>query len=135
MSASIVLSASVAKVISFAMHQANVPVIGELRLRNDSEENIDGITVELTSEPSVIAKRSWTFDRIRAKTEVTPANRTGYRDLNGTVLVQRQLEKANWSVTEWAGWFCRLIFRWCLAWASFWSRSAKMAFSLPRSLF
>ena len=73
---SIVLSASVAKVVSFAMHQANVPVVGELRLGNDSDENIDGLTVELTCEPPVIATRRWTFDRIRKKSEVTPADRT-----------------------------------------------------------
>jgi len=76
MSPSIVLSISVAEVVSFAMHQANVPVIGELRLRNDSDESIDGVTIELTCAPPVIANRRWTFDRIRSKTEVMPANRT-----------------------------------------------------------
>jgi hypothetical protein len=50
------------------------------------------------------------------------------------VLVQRQLEKSGLGTKEWAGWFWRLIFRCRLAWASFWSRAAKMAFSLPRSL-
>ena len=76
MSASIVLAASFARIVSFAMHQANVPVVGELRLRNDSDENIDGLTVELACEPPVIAPRQWTFDRVRAQSEVTPADRT-----------------------------------------------------------
>ncbi len=70
------LTVSLAKVVSFAMHQANVPVVGELRLRNDSDENIDGLTVELTCEPPVIATRRWTFDRIRKQSEVTPSDRT-----------------------------------------------------------
>jgi very-short-patch-repair endonuclease len=76
MSDAIQLTVSLAKVASFAMHQANVPVIGELRLRNHSDDNFDCITVELTSEPPIIATRRWTFDRVRARTEVTPADRT-----------------------------------------------------------
>lgn len=76
MSESIVLTASVAELVSFAMHQASVPVVGELIVRNDGEENIDGLTVELTSDPPVIATRRWIVDRIRAGSEVTPADKT-----------------------------------------------------------
>ena len=76
MSDQIQLIVSLANVVSFARHQANVPVVGELRLPNDSNENIDGLTAELTCEPPVIATRRWTFDRIGKQSEVTPADRT-----------------------------------------------------------
>jgi very-short-patch-repair endonuclease len=71
----IVLSASVAKVVSFAMHQAAIPVVTDLRLRNEGDETVDNLAVELTSEPPVIAPRRWTFDRIRPQTEVVPADK------------------------------------------------------------
>ena len=72
----ILLSASIAPVVSFAMHQASVPVISELRLTNPTGETIDGVTVSLTCEPQLIAPRKWTFDRIAAGSEQEPADRT-----------------------------------------------------------
>jgi hypothetical protein len=53
------------------------------------------------------------------------------KSLEVCVKVQRQLEKQLSGVTEWACWFWRLILRCSLTEASFWSRAAKMAFSLP----
>lgn len=76
MSESIVLVASVAELVSFAMHQASIPVVGELVLRNEGTENIDGLAVELICEPPVIAMRRWVFDRVRAGSDVTPADKT-----------------------------------------------------------
>ena len=58
------------------MHQASVPVIPELRLRNGGDGTIDGVTVSLTCEPPVITPRKWTFDRIAAGSELVPADRT-----------------------------------------------------------
>ena len=75
-SESISLTAAVAPVVSFAMHQASVPVIGELRLKNESEETVDGLTVSMTCEPPVIGERRWTFDRIAAGSELAPSDRT-----------------------------------------------------------
>ena len=76
MPASIALKASVAKLVSFAMHQASVPVVGELVVRNDGDDTIDALTVELSCEPAVIAPRRWVIDRVRAQTVVSPADRT-----------------------------------------------------------
>lgn len=73
---SIILTASVSELVSFAMHQASIPVVGELVVRNVGHESIDGLTVELTCDPPVIATRRWMFDRIRAGSEVTPVDRT-----------------------------------------------------------
>jgi very-short-patch-repair endonuclease len=73
---SIVLTASVAELVSFAMHQAAIPVVGELVVHNTSDENVDGLTVELTCDPPVIAPRRWIIDRIRANSEVAPADKT-----------------------------------------------------------
>jgi very-short-patch-repair endonuclease len=73
---SLVLTASVAELVSFAMHQAAIPVIGELVVRNAGSETVDGLTVELACDPPVIAPRRWAIDRIRAGTEVSPADKT-----------------------------------------------------------
>lgn len=76
MTESIDCTISLAKVVSFAMHQANVPVVRELRLRNATADSVDGITVEMQCDPPVIAPRRWTFDRIRGSSEVAPADLT-----------------------------------------------------------
>jgi very-short-patch-repair endonuclease len=76
MPASIALKASVAKLVSFAMHQAAVPVVGELVVRNDGDDTINALVVELSCEPAVIAPRRWVIDRVRAQTEVSPSDRS-----------------------------------------------------------
>ena len=80
MSEIISITASMAPVVSFAMHQASVPVITELRLRNSTAELIDGVTVSLSCEPPAIAPRKWTFDRIAAESELVPADMTVHLD-------------------------------------------------------
>jgi very-short-patch-repair endonuclease len=69
------LHTSVAPVLSFAMHQASVPVVGELRLVNASGQTVDGVTVILSCDPPVIGSRQWTFDRIAAGSEVAASDR------------------------------------------------------------
>jgi very-short-patch-repair endonuclease len=75
-SESISLTAFVAPVVSFAMHQASVPVINELRLRNGGDATVNDLTVTLTCDPQVIAARQWRFDRVAAGSEVVATDRT-----------------------------------------------------------
>lgn len=58
------------------MHQASVPVISELRLRNGGDATVNDITVALTCDPPVIAAREWRFDRVAAGSEVVATDRT-----------------------------------------------------------
>lgn len=70
------LLTSIAPVLSFAMHQASVPVIGELRLVNVTDQTVNEVTVSLSCDPPVIGPRTWTFDRIAAGSEVAASDRT-----------------------------------------------------------
>lgn len=74
-SASIVIRAEVARCITFATHQCDVPVIADLVIENPREEILEGLTLRLSTDPKMIGDRQWTIDRIGARSEFRLSDR------------------------------------------------------------
>jgi very-short-patch-repair endonuclease len=69
------IQASVASKITFATHQNDVPLIADLVVTNPSGDTWEALTLELTTEPEVIAPRRWKLDRLAAESEIRVRNR------------------------------------------------------------
>ena len=57
-----VIRAAVAPCITFATHQCDFPLLAELVLGNATAQDLDGLTLQLRTEPAVTATRQWTID-------------------------------------------------------------------------
>ena len=62
----VAIMASVAAKITFATHQNDVPLIADLVVSNPTEETLEDLALELTTEPQIVAPRRWTIDRLSA---------------------------------------------------------------------
>ena len=64
------IQASVASKITFATQQNDVPLIADLVIANPTEETLEDLVLELTTEPEIIAPRRWTIDRLSADSDL-----------------------------------------------------------------
>lgn len=62
--------ATVARKVTFATHQNDIPVIADLSIRNGTEEQLENLTLRLTSDTGLIGARKWTIDRVAANGEI-----------------------------------------------------------------
>jgi very-short-patch-repair endonuclease len=67
--------AELARRITFASHQCDVPVIVSLAVSNPTGEDLEDLELHLAAEPEVLGARTWTIDRIRAGDELRIADR------------------------------------------------------------
>lgn len=58
--------------ITFASHQNDVPTILDLAVANNSDDDLYGLTLTVKSDPAVLGERTWTIDRIAAKSQLRP---------------------------------------------------------------
>ncbi len=59
-----------ARRISFATHQCDIPVVAALIVQNHGDAPAEGLTLHLAAQPPVFAARSWTIDRLDAGAEI-----------------------------------------------------------------
>ena len=64
------IQASVASKITFATHQNDVPLIADLVIANPTDEILEDLVLELTTEPTIVAPKRWTIDRLSANSEL-----------------------------------------------------------------
>ena len=69
------IRAEIARRITFASHQCDIPVIADLVLSNQGSEDLEDLELRLTSEPEVLGERRWSVDRIRAGDDLRIADR------------------------------------------------------------
>ena len=55
------------EVVSYAAYQNEVPVLADLRIENDTDAELNGLTLTMARTPELIRPRSWTIDRVFAK--------------------------------------------------------------------
>ncbi len=58
--------------ITFASHQNDVPTILALAVENNSDNDLEGLTLTVRSDPAVLGERTWTIDRISARSQLRP---------------------------------------------------------------
>lgn len=58
--------------VTFASHQNDVPAILDLSVENLSDQDLETLTLTLTSEPPILGERVWAFDRVSAKAKLRP---------------------------------------------------------------
>ena len=66
MTTSVALSVDVVGRINAAFHQNRIPVVGSIELRNDTDHDIECVSIEVTSTPPFLVPHRFTFDRIKA---------------------------------------------------------------------
>jgi very-short-patch-repair endonuclease len=66
------IRATLASKITFASHQNDVPTILDLAVDNTSDDDLDGLTLTVKSDPAVLGERTWTIDRIAARSQLRP---------------------------------------------------------------
>lgn len=66
------IKVTLAPKITFASHQNDVPTILDLAVENTSEDDLDGLTLTVKSDPAVLGERTWTIDRIAARSQLRP---------------------------------------------------------------
>ena len=71
----ILIEATVAAKVSFAMHQISVPVLRDLRVENLSTVVFQNLILELSADPPVLVSRQWRIDRIAAGGSVALSDR------------------------------------------------------------
>jgi very-short-patch-repair endonuclease len=59
------IRAELARRITFASHQCDVPVIANLTISNPTNSDLQDLELGLTAEPEILGARMWTIDRIR----------------------------------------------------------------------
>ncbi|WP_421785012.1 DUF3320 domain-containing protein [Hyphobacterium sp.] len=64
------IQASIAPKVTFATQQNDVPLIADLVIANPTEETLEDLVLELTTEPELVAPRRWTIDRLRADSDL-----------------------------------------------------------------
>lgn len=64
--ADFVIGVDLAPRLSFATHQADIPVVAALIVRNNSGNAVEGLSLRIRAEPPVFAPKAWTIDRIEA---------------------------------------------------------------------
>ena len=62
--------ASIAGRISFATHQCDVPLLVDLVVRNEGNQDLERLGLSLETSPAVVAPRVWPIDRLNAGTEL-----------------------------------------------------------------
>lgn len=72
---SIEVKAVTAKKIGFASHQNAVPVVRELVVQNQSDNEYHDVVLSLTAFPSVIENKIWKIDRLAAQSEINVRDR------------------------------------------------------------
>jgi very-short-patch-repair endonuclease len=71
----ITIRAEIARRITFATHQCDVPVLLDLAISNPHDTDLEDLSLHLAADPKVIGDRTWTIDRIPARTEFRPRDR------------------------------------------------------------
>ena len=66
------IRATLSPKITFASHQNDVPTILSLAIENNSENDLEGLTLSVRSDPAVLGQRTWTIDRISSKSQLRP---------------------------------------------------------------
>lgn len=61
------LEAALSPKVSLAFHQNAIPILRELEIVNDSEQQLDNLELVLSSEPQVFKPRSWRVARVGAR--------------------------------------------------------------------
>ena len=69
---SAVVRATLAPKITFASHQNDVPTILDLAVENTSDDDLEGLTLTVRSDPAILGERTWTIDRIAGKSQLRP---------------------------------------------------------------
>lgn len=69
------IRAQIARRVTFATHQCDIPVIAELLLSNPFDHPLEDLTLHLTCEPKILGDRTWTIDRIVPESEFRPRDR------------------------------------------------------------
>lgn len=64
------IEASVASKIGFATQQNDLPLLNGLVVRNNTGEPAENLVLVMRAEPTILAERRWTIDRIAADGEV-----------------------------------------------------------------
>ena len=70
-----VIRAELARRVTFASHQNDVPVLFGLSVGNPTSADLENLTLRLAAEPPALGARSWTIDRIAAGDEVVISDR------------------------------------------------------------
>lgn len=65
-SGTISIRADLAQRVTFASHQNDVAIVLSLAVANETADQIDDLTVEISADPPIIAPRFWQIDRIPA---------------------------------------------------------------------
>lgn len=63
------IRADIVHCVTFATHQADLPVLAELVISNPGPHDLDGLTLHLTTSPPLFDERVWKIDHITAGTE------------------------------------------------------------------
>ncbi|MDN3523317.1 DUF3320 domain-containing protein [Halomonas ramblicola] len=69
------IRAQIARRVTFATHQCDIPVIADLVLSNPFDHALEDLTLHLTCEPKILGDRTWTIDRIVPESELRPRDR------------------------------------------------------------
>ncbi len=69
------LSTVLADRVTFATHQAAVPIIRELKVTNSTEATFEALRIELTCEPPVVLPHVWHLSRLRPGDELAVLSR------------------------------------------------------------
>jgi len=69
------IRAEVARRLTFASHQCDVPVITGLTVSNPTDAVLEDLELTLTAEPDILGKRTWLIDRIAAGADLRITDR------------------------------------------------------------
>jgi len=69
------IEGSIAPRITFASQQNDIPLISDLLIRNDTEEEIENVILSLSCEPAVVGAREWKIDRLNPNSEIRVKDR------------------------------------------------------------
>lgn len=58
--------------VTFASHQNDIATVLDLSVENLSEQDLEGLTLTISSDPPILGERVWTFDRLSAKAKLRP---------------------------------------------------------------
>ena len=63
------IRAEIARRVTFASHQNDVPVVMDLAVHNGTAKALEDLTLEIAADPPILGERTWTIDRIPASGE------------------------------------------------------------------
>ena len=79
------IAVSIAPQISFACHQNSVPLIRDISIKNDTENSLQDLVLQMDVSPSFVAAKTWNIASLPNGAEINVTDRD--TTLNGSFLL------------------------------------------------